>query len=159
MSDDKTLFYGPINYSPIWAMIGLLLLGLAIGIIVAIIYITRKKEIKTISTLKITAPKVVNMNVLRDKYLKMINAAEERFKRRQIKASQCHQQLSLIVRLFFYEAMGFHADIMTLSDIKKSNYTKLAELVDGYYPDEFDTLEKGSVADAAEKARQIVREQ
>lgn len=140
-------------------MIGLLLLGLAIGIIVAIIYITRKKEIKTISTLKITAPKVVNMNVLRDKYLKMINAAEERFKRRQIKASQCHQQLSLIVRLFFYEAMGFHADIMTLSDIKKSNYTKLAELVDGYYPDEFDTLEKGSVADAAEKARQIVREQ
>ena len=140
-------------------MIGLLLLGLAIGIIVAIIYTTRKKEIKTISTLKITAPKVVNMNVLRDKYLKMIDAAEERFKRRQIKASQCHQQLSLIVRLFFYEAMGFHADIMTLSDIKKSNYTKLAELVDGYYPDEFDTLEKGSVADAAEKARQIVREQ
>ena len=140
-------------------MIGLLLLGLAIGIIVAIIYATRKKEIKTISTLKITAPKVVNMNVLRDKYLKMIDAAEEHFKRRQIKASQCHQQLSLIVRLFFYEAMGFHADIMTLSDIKKSNYTKLAELVDGYYPDEFDTLEKGSVADAAEKARQIVREQ
>lgn len=159
MSDDKTLFYGPINYSPIWAMIGLLLLGLAIGIIAVIIYTTRKKEIKTISTLKITAPKVVNMNVLRDKYLKMIDAAEERFKRRQIKASQCHQQLSLIVRLFFYEAMGFHADIMTLSDIKKSNYTKLAELVDGYYPDEFDTLEKGSVADAAEKARQIVREQ
>ena len=159
MSDDKTLFYGPINYSPIWAMIGLLLLGLAIGIIVVIIYTTRKKEIKTISTLKITAPKVVNMNVLRDKYLKMIDAAEERFKRRQIKASQCHQQLSLIVRLFFYEAMGFHADIMTLSDIKKSNYIKLAELVDGYYPDEFDTLEKGSVADAAEKARQIVREQ
>ena len=72
-------------------MIGLLLLGLAIGIIVAIIYTTRKKEIKTISTLKITAPKVVNMNVLRDKYLKMIDAAEERFKRRQIKASQCHQ--------------------------------------------------------------------
>lgn len=159
MSDDKTLFYGPINYSPIWAMIGLLLLGLAIGIIAVIFYTTRKKEIKTISTLKITAPKVVNMNVLRDKYLKMIDAAEERFKRRQIKASQCHQQLSLIVRLFFYEAMGFHADIMTLSDIKKSNYTKLAELVDGYYPDEFDTLEKGSVADAAEKARQIVREQ
>lgn len=159
MSDDKSLFYGPINYSPIWAMIGLLFLGLAIGTIAVIIYATRKKEIKTISTLKITAPKIVNMNVLRDKYLKMIDAAEERFKRRQIKASQCHQQLSLIVRLFFYEGMGFHADVMTLNDIKKSNYKKLAELVDGYYPDEFDTLEKGSVADAAEKARQIVREQ
>ena len=135
-------------------MIGLLFLGLAIGTIAAIIYATRKKEIKTI-----IVKKIVNMNVLRDKYLKMIDAAEERFKRRQIKASQCHQQLSLIVRLFFYEGMGFHADVMTLNDIKKSNYKKLAELVDGYYPDEFDTLEKGSVADAAEKARQIVREQ
>ncbi|MCQ2570968.1 MAG: hypothetical protein MJ154_01845 [Candidatus Saccharibacteria bacterium] len=159
MSDAKTLFYGPITYSPIWFMIGLLFMGLAIGIVIAIIYATRKKEIKTISTLKVSEPKIVNMNVLRDKYLKMINEAEERYKRRQTKASQCHQQLSLIVRLFFYEALGFHADVMTLSDIKKSNYKKLAELVDGYYPDEFDTLEKGSVANAAEKARQIVREQ
>ena len=139
-------------------MIGLLFLGLAIGTIAAIMYATRKKEIKTISTLKITAPKIVNMNVLRDKYLKMIDAAEERFKRRQIKASQCHQQLSLIVRLFFYEGMGFHADVMTLNDIKKSNYKKLAELVDGYYPDEFDTLEKGWVADSGERARKLVRE-
>lgn len=159
MSDDNTLFYGPINYSPIWVMIGLLLLGIAIGVIVAIFYATRKKEIKTISTLKITAPKVVNMNVLRNKYLRMIDEAEERYKRRQIKASQCHQQLSLIVRLFFCEAMGFHADVMTVADLKKSNYTKLAKLVEEYYPDEFNTLEKGSVANAAEKARKIVREQ
>lgn len=159
MSGNKNLFYGQISYSPVWVMIGLLLVGLAIGIIVVILYITRKKEIKTISTLKITAPKVVNMNVLRDKYTKLINEAESRFKRNQIKASQCHQQISLIVRLFFYEAMGFHADIMTLSDLKKSNYKKLAEFVESHYPNEFDTLEKGSVAEAAEKARKIVREQ
>lgn len=159
MYENKALFYGQISYSPVWMMIGLLLVGLAVGIIVVILYITRKKEIKTISTLKITAPKVVNMNVLRDKYTKLINEAESRFKRNQIKASQCHQQISLIVRLFFYEAMGFHADIMTLNDLKKSNYKKLAEFVENHYPDEFDTLEKGSVAEAAEKARKIVREQ
>lgn len=159
MSESNVLFYGPITYSPIWTMIGLLILGIAIGVIIAIVYATRKKEIKTISTLKVSAPKIVNMNVLRDKYLKMIDAAEERFKRRQIKASQCHQQLSLIVRLFFCEAMGFHADVMTVNDLKKSNYNKLAKLIEDYYPDEFNTLEKGSVADAAEKAREIVRTQ
>ena len=43
MSEDKMLYYGPINYSPIWAMIGLILLGIAIGTIVEIIYDTRKK--------------------------------------------------------------------------------------------------------------------
>lgn len=159
MSGTNSFFYGPITYSPIWVLLGLLFLGIAIGTVGVIIYTTRRKEIKTIATLKTTAPKVINMNVLRDKYIKLINEAEERFKRRQVKASQCHQQLSLIVRLFFCEAMGFHADVMTLSDLKKSNYKKLAELIDGYYPNEFDMLEKGSVADAAEKARQIVREQ
>ena len=159
MSGANSFYYGPITYSPIWALVGLLLLGIAIGIVAVIFYVTRHKEVKTISTLKVSAPKVINMNVLRDKYIKLINAAEERYKKRQIKASQCHQQLSLIVRLFFYEAMGFHADVMTLNDLKKTNYKKLTALVDSYYPDEFDTLEKGSVADAAEKARQIVREQ
>jgi GTPase Era involved in 16S rRNA processing len=159
MSGANSFYYGPIAYSPIWALVGLLLLGIAIGIVAVIFYVTRHKEVKTISTLKVSAPKVINMNVLRDKYIKLINAAEERYKKRQIKASQCHQQLSLIVRLFFYEAMGFHADVMTLNDLKKTNYKKLTALVDSYYPDEFDTLEKGSVADAAEKARQIVREQ
>lgn len=159
MSDANGYYYDPINYSPVWFLVGLVFAGLAIGIIAIILYVTRKKEIKTISTLKIKPPKVVNMNVLRDKYIKLINEAEERFKRRQIKASQCHQQISLLVRLFFYEGMGFHADVMTLNDLKKSNYRNLEKLIGEYYPDEFDTLEKGSVADAAEKARKIVREQ
>ncbi len=159
MQEDNVLYYGPITYSPIWTLIGLLLLGIAIGIIIAIIYATRKKEVKTISTLKVHAPKVVDVNALRRKYLKMIDEAEERYKHRQVKASQCHQQLSLIVRLFFYEALGFHADVMTLNDLKKTNHKKLAELIDGFYPDEFDTLENGSVSSAAESARKIVREQ
>ena len=158
MSGDKVMFYGPITYSPIWVLLGLLFIGFAIGTIVIIIYVTRRKEIKTVSTLKVTAPKVVNMNVLRDKYIKLINEAEERFKRRQIKASQCHQQISLLVRLFYCEALGFHADVMTLSDLKKSHHTPLIDLIESYYPDEFDTLEKGSVADSAERARKLVRE-
>lgn len=158
MSGDKLQYYGPITYSPIWLMLGLVSIGIAVGIVIAILYVTRKKEIKTISTLKVSAPKIINMNVLRDKYIKLINEVEERFKRRQIKASESHQQLSLLVRLFYYEALGFHADVMTLSDLKKSHHSALVELIDEYYPDEFDTLEKGSVANAAEKARKIVRD-
>ncbi len=158
MSGDSN-YYGQIFYSPIWLIFGLLAIAVAAGIIGIIIFVTRKKEIKTISTLKANEPRIINMNVLRDKYLKMINESENRYKRNQMKASQCHQQISLIVRLFFYEAAGFRADIMTLSDLKKSNQKKLAELIESFYPDEFDTLEKGSVADAAERARKIVREQ
>jgi hypothetical protein len=159
MSDANSDFYGQINYSPIWLLIGLLLLVFAVGIVVGIFYVTRRKKIKTISTLKIKPPKVVDMNALCAKYIKMIDEAEESFKKRQIKASKCHQRISFAVRLFYFEAHGFHADIMTLTDLKKSKYDKLTKLVGDFYPNEFDTLEKGSVADAAERARAIIREQ
>lgn len=159
MSDANLPYYGPITYSPIWTVIALLFFITIVIVIVIIFYLTRHKKVKTIATLEMKAPKVVNMPVLRSKYLKMIDESEERFKRHQIKASQCHQQLSFVVRSFFFEALGFHADIMTLSDLKKSKHKKLAELIDTLYPDEFNTLERGSVADAAERARKIVREQ
>lgn len=155
---NPSFYYGPINYSPIWFLIGLFLIGLAIGTIIIIFYVTRRKPIKTIATLDIKAPKVIDMNVLRSKYLKLIDEVEEKFHRKQLKTSECHQTLSMLVRSFYCEAMGFHAEVMTLRDLKKSNHKALAELVEQYYPDEFDKLEKGAVAQSAERARQIVRE-
>lgn len=157
MSGARDTFYGPISYSPVWLIIGIVLFVAAIAIIVAILYVTRRREIRSIGNLRVTAPKVVNMNVLRDKYIKLINQAEESFRRRQIKASECHQKISLLVRMFYYEGMGFRADVMTLDDLKKSNHRALIEFIDKMYPAEFDTLENGAVADAADRARKIVR--
>ena len=155
----SSFYYGQISYSPLWAIIGLGLIAIAASIVLVIFRVTRRRNIKTLGTLHIKAPKVVNMNVLRDKYVKLINQAEERFIKRQIKASEAHQQLSLLVRLFYYEAMGFHADVMTLGDLKKSNYKRLEKLVGQYYPAEFDKLENGAVSQSAQRAREIVREE
>ena len=55
--------------------------------------------------------------------------------------------------------MGFHAEVMTLNDLKRTNYTKLAKLIYQYYPDEFDTLENGVVQQSIEHARDIVRDE
>ena len=155
----SSFYYGQISYSPLWVIIGLGLIAIAASIVLVIFRVTRRRNIKTLGTLHIKAPKVVNMNVLRDKYVKLINQAEERFIKRQIKASEAHQQLSLLVRLFYYEAMGFHADVMTLGDLKKSNYKRLEKLVGQYYPAEFDKLENGAVSQSAQRAREIVREE
>ena len=155
----SSFYYGQISYSPLWVIIGLGLIAIAASIVLVIFRVTRRRNIKTLGTLHIKAPKVVNMNVLRDKYVKLINQAEERFIKRQIKASEAHQQLSLLVRLFYYEAMGFHAEVMTLGDLKKSNYKRLEKLVGQYYPAEFDKLENGAVSQSAQRAREIVREE
>ena len=155
----NSFYYGQISYSPLWLIISLGLLLIVVSIIYAIFRVTRRRNIKTLGTLRIQAPKVINMNVLRDKYVRLINQTEERFIRRQIKASEAHQQLSLLVRLFYCEGMGFHADVMTLDDLKKSNYKRLEKLVNQYYPAEFDKLENGAVSQSAQRAREIVREE
>lgn len=158
MQDVNKLLNGPFYYSLIWLIIGLLFLAIAIGIVVIIFYVTRKKEIKSLANLKPQEPKVIDIEALKEKYLAMVDEAERLFKERKTKASVAHQQLSLIVRLFYYEALGFHADILTLTDLKKSRHEELAQVIEEYYPDEFDGLESGSVAQSAEKARVLIRE-
>jgi hypothetical protein len=151
--------YGPFYYSFIWLIVGILFLGLAVAIVALIFYATRKKEIKTIANLKPQAPKVIDIEALKAKYLAMVDEAERQFNNHKTKASKAHQQLSLIARLFYYEALGFHADILTLADLKKSRHERLTQTIEKYYPDEFDGLEKGSVSNSAEMARNLIREQ
>ena len=156
---DGDLFYGPVYYGISWTLIGLAFLILSVGIIVAIFYFTRRKKIRTLSTLKVEQPKVIDLNELKKKYIGLIDQAERNYNNHMIKASVAHQHFSLIVRMFYAEGLGFHADLMTLSDLKNSFKEDLVELIEHYYPDEFDTLEKGSVKDAAECARELVRKQ
>ncbi len=158
MSDADLTLYGPIYYDISWTILGIILILLAIGIIATIFYVTRKKPIKSLATLKIEQPKVINMNALKQKYLHLIDQAERNYNDRRIKASVAHQHFSLIVRLFYGEALGFHADIMTLRDLRKSNYKQLIKTIEDLYPNEFDTLEKGSVKNSAIAARKLVED-
>ncbi len=158
MSDVNKYMYDPIYYSFGWTMIGILFVLLALGLVILVFYLTRKKKVKSLATLKLKQPKVVDLNALKQKYIGLIDQAERNFNDHKIKASVAHQHFSLIVRLFYCEAVGFHAEIMSLRDLRRSNYTKLISTIESLYPDEFDTLEKGSVKTAAENARKLVED-
>ena len=159
MSGDSDLFYGPMFYNIAWTLIGVALIGLGIATVALIFFFTRTKKIRTLETLKVEEPKQIDLAELKKKYLGLIDQAERNFNNHMIKASVAHQHFSLIVRMFYAEAHGFHADLMTLTDLKNSFKQDLVDLIEQYYPDEFDTLEKGSVKDAAEKARELIRKQ
>ena len=45
---------------------------------------------------------------------------------------------------------------MTLSDLKRSKKVNLTQVINIYYPDEFNQLEKGPVAQSAELARKLI---
>jgi len=159
MQDVNELMNGPFYYSVVWLLVGLMFVLIIIAIILAVFYATRSKEVKTLASLKPKEPKVIDMDALRAKYLAMIDESERLYKEHKSRASTAHQQLSLIVRLFYYEALGFHADILTLTDLKKSRHEHLTHVIEEYYPGEFDGLESGSVAHAAEQARELIKEE
>lgn len=91
MSDVSKLMYGPIYYSFGWTMVGILFALLAAGLVFLIFFITRKKTLKSLSTLKIQQPKIVDLNALKQKYLGLIDQAERNYNDHKIKASVAHQ--------------------------------------------------------------------
>lgn len=147
----------PFYYSIWWLIAALVLLAAIAGVLGYIFYATRRKQVKKLSNLRKLEPHVVDMNMLREKYLRLIDEVDKKYNAGKLKSSVAHQELSMLVRLFYCEAMGFHAEVMTLSDLKRTNYTKLAKLINQYYPDEFDTLENGAVQQSIEHARDLVR--
>ena len=156
MSVDPRLMHDPASYNVIWSIIAIaivLLIGLGIFLI---FFFTRKKEIKTIAHLETSEPVVIDLASIRSKYLAMVDQTVQKFNAKQIKASEAHQELSLIIRRFFAEAYKFRAEFLTLRDLKKTNKKALTAAIERYYPDEFNLLEKGSVADSAETARQLI---
>ncbi len=153
---NPSLMHEPMYYSILWVFIGILFLGIICSIIAFILYVTRKKSLKTLANLKPKAPKFIDITALRKKYLALVDETEQRFGMRKIRAASAHQEFSLIVRLFYAEACGFHAEVLTLKDLKHSKNSKLATLIEEYYPEEFNGLNKGSVLDSGRKARELI---
>ena len=86
----------------------------------------------------------------------MISDVVKRYNRGELKSSEAHQKISLIVRRFFAESYGFRAEFLTLSDLKKSDKKTLTSAIERYYPEEFNLLEKGSVLNAARTANELI---
>lgn len=158
MSNIRELMYGPEYYGTSWTLLGLAFLLGAFCLVYIIIRATRKKKVKTLQSLSPKPVKKIPIDTLKIKYTNLLSQAVADFNAHRIKASEAHQRISLLARLFFCEARSFKADVMTLQDLKKSRYKALAAMIDEYYPNEFDTLEHDSVQAAAEKARKLIEE-
>ena len=158
MSNIKELMYEPAYYSTTWTLLGLAFLLGAFCLIYVVVHATRKKKIKTLQSLSPKPVKKIPIENIKTKYNNLLNQTVADFNSRRIKASEAHQRISLLARLFFCEARGFKADVMTLQDLKKSRYKALAEMINEYYPNEFDTLERNSVQEAADKAHKLIEE-
>ena len=155
MQDAKELL-PLVNYQIQWVIIGSLLLLVAIVWVGFIFWHTRKRPQKTIASVMAQKVKAIDIAGLKKKYLKLIDQIAQEAQQKTITARQTHQKLSLLVRLFVFEATGYQAQVMTLEDIEKRNLPKLESTITALYPNEFSQLLTGTVDDALAKAREMV---
>ena len=156
MSDDKTLKDLEL-LNATWLIVGLILIALVIGWLVFVFVATRHRKPVTIASLRPQQGAVVDLVALKQKYLALISEVEVQAQQAQITPRQTHQRLSTLVRQFVFDASGFRAQIMTLSDLEKSRYPAVKEVIQKYYPGEFESIVRGDPLEACTVAKGMVQ--
>lgn len=128
--------YPPIQYDRIWLYIGISILTLVLVWYCYVFWLTKFKKIKRIDDLS-TLEHTVNLEQIKQKYLALIEDIYKNFTLKKITIHELTQGLSMLVRYFIYEASGFPAPLLTLSDLYRSRHSELAHTVAKYYPVEF----------------------
>jgi len=155
MPDDNG-FFPPVQYSPIWLVLGILILLLIVGWYVFVLVITRRRRQDVASGDPLAG--IVPGPGLRETYLTLVDDVVRAHAEGALDSRQSHQRLSLIVREFAAQARGVRAQYMTLEDLRATQLTPLSATVGELYPGAFGADETGSLDVAADRARTLVRE-
>jgi len=146
-------FFPPVQYSPIWLVIGVVLIAVVIGWVLFVLLLTRRRPqpyefVGTIPQLTET---------VREAYLTRINDVGRRYAAGGVSFSDAHHELSALVRAFASDAQGIRAQYMTLDDLRRTPHRALAETVERLYPGAFSGNTGGRIDDAIDRANELVR--
>lgn len=146
-------FLPPVQFSPVWALLGLAILVLSLVWFVAVPLLTRARKIP------VERPQQVpDLATVRIRYLTLIDEVQASHERFELTAREAHQRLSALVRAFAHESSVHPASSMTLSELKRLELPRLAGAVEKMYPAEFGTREQGNLGQAVDEARRVVLE-
>lgn len=123
-----------------------------------VIWLTRKKPQKVLSTLPPAPQVAIDPTALKQEYLARIDAIEKAYRAHELHARGVHQQLSIVLRRFVSEVAHLPAQTMTLADLKKTRLATLVPIIESYYKPEFSAVEHGNVDEALAAARKVVSE-
>lgn len=146
-------FFPPVQYSPGWILLSLLILVLIAAWIVFVLVLTRRRPVPV----QVSQPFPGLTASVRETYLASIDDVGRRYAHGQVAFSEAHHELSALVRSFAADARGVRAQYMTLDDLKSTPHHDLAETVEQLYPGAFSGETGGSIDQAAARASELVR--
>ncbi|GAB3617861.1 hypothetical protein GCM10027416_24180 [Okibacterium endophyticum] len=153
MPDDSG-YYAPVQFQPLWAVLGLVLVVLVIAWYVFVWWYSRRKHRpKAVQTAADSGPSIEE---LRSRYRALIDEVERSAGEGMTSGRAAHHRLGDLVRSFVSEATGVKARSMTLDDLERADLHEVAAAVETYYPAEFAEIEQGDVGRSAAMARQVV---
>jgi len=153
---DGNGFFPPVQFSPLWTILGIVLILVVIGWLVFVLIFTRRRNTRTSSGTPFNpfAPPAPSLLVT---YLSLIDDVERGSAAGALPSREAHQRLSLLVREYAARSRGIRAPYMTLEDLEATRIGPLAATVGELYPGAFSADAGGSVTVAAERARKLVR--
>jgi len=146
-------FAAPVQYSPLWLLLGVLIVVLVVGWYVFVLVLTRRR----------TAPQQYAgsftdlTTTVRDSYVARIDRVRARYAAGEVGFADAHHELSALVRSFAAQAQGVRAQYMTLDDLRHTPHAALAETVERLYPGAFSGRTDGSIDEATARASELVR--
>jgi hypothetical protein len=146
-------FFPPVQYSPLWLVLGVLVIALVIGWYAFALVSTRRprEPAGAYTGMAPLAPPA------REAYLRRIDDVHHRYATGAVAFSDAHHELSALVRSFAAEARGIRAQYMTLDDLRKTEHHGLAATVEALYPGAFSGTATGSIDEATARASELVR--
>jgi hypothetical protein len=147
----------PMTYEPFWLILGISLVVLVVLWLVLVVYVTRKRALPTLTSAGMRAEHVVNLAEIQARYLQLFDQINAQYTERKINAREAHARLSYTARYFVYEVTGRPTHRMTLTDLEKTAFKEVREIVRGIYPPEFAKMQAGDVPSVVQKCKRMVQ--
>ncbi len=142
----------PTGYSPVWLVLGLLLLALIVAYFAGTALLTRRK---TRLRQQVETPPT-DLATLSEQLRQQVDAIEHRARNGELGQREATEALSRTVRKYVAATSGIPADKMTLTQLQQSSLRGTAEAVAKFYPAVFAAEPPENFDESVRAARQVM---
>ncbi len=145
----------PFRYMPVWLIIAIACVLVCIFLQV-FFRLRYKGMLRKEKELKVVKPRPEALVNKKRRYLRELDRLEQNVASGRISVRDGFQRMSVVIRLFVYEATRIRVQDYTLSEIRTLNMPALTQLVAEYYEPEFAEYSVTDIRQSLYKTRRVI---
>ena len=145
----------PFRYMPLWLILAIAFVLICIFLQVFFRFKFRG-QLRKAKQLRVKKPSPESLANKKRRYLKELDRLDRAVYTGQITTRDAYQRMSVIIRLFVYEATKIRVQDYSLSEIRTLNMPALTQLVAEYYEPEFAEYSMANIKQSIFKTRRVI---